>query len=142
VLINTILTLRASDPSPEQYVSNCSHVCFSRLKRDGGPRLSDLKVLAPSPQSASQKVPSSYSNGTLMVRLRATFTSLRNRSMVAQHRSYRFRKIECRDLSEVYCRDRSCTMQLRCTIVPVCPSIHEMASAFQIIRRFIHSTCV
>jgi hypothetical protein len=49
------------------------------LKRDGGPRLSDLKVRGQSLPLASRRVPSSYSiTGTLMVRLRDIFTSLRN----------------------------------------------------------------
>jgi hypothetical protein len=65
---------------------------YPGLKRDGGPRLSDLKARGPSRPLASQRVPSS---GHFM----RYFTSLRNR--VRLHRSNQFRKIVCRDLSDV-----------------------------------------
>ena len=67
------------------------------LKRDGGPRLSDLKGRAPRRLLAfviSQRVPSSG-------KAARHFYFVKEPSVVAQHRSNQFRKIVCRRVSEM-----------------------------------------
>src|ERR1700751_3462532 len=72
------------------------------LKRDEGLPLSVLKAQGPSRPLASQREPSSYplfNNSHFHGTAPRYFTSLRNRAWL--HRSNRFQKIVCRDLSDV-----------------------------------------